>query len=298
MQAVTHDGTFHADEVFAFAVLRAAVPGVALTRTRDAAAAEAADLVFDVGSIYDPRARRYDHHMRDRPLRNDGATPYSSLGLIWRDYGRDAARAFLDGETTPDVVEAVWRELDATLVIEIDRTDNGVGAASAGQLSSAIESFNPVWDEPGDHDAAFMRAADFARGILTRRCRHIAASERAKGIVAAASRSGDDPRVIVLDRKLPWEAAVYDGGLTQALYVIYPDEQHARWYCRAVSTGPDSFEQRLPFPERWAGLRDAEFSQAAGIEDGVFCHPSRFICAATSRASAIELGRRAIASAE
>ena len=59
----------------------------------------------------------------------------------------------------------------------------------------------------------------------------------------------------------------------------------------------NSFDQRLPLPERWAGLRDREFSQAAGIADGVFCHPSRFICAATSRASAIALAQRSIEAA-
>jgi len=296
MKAVTHDGSFHADDVFAYAVLRAAVPGIALERTRDADAVERADLVFDVGGLFDPQTRRFDHHMRDRPLRDDG-TPYSSLGLLWREYGRTAVAAFLGG-AEPDVVEAVWRELDGSLVVEIDRTDNGIGLAGAGHLSSVIEAFNPVWDESGDQNEAFTAAADLAAGILARQCRQVAASERAKSMVFAASRSAEDARIVVLDRKLPWEAAVYDGGLTDALYVIYPDEAHARWYCRSLSVAQNSFDQRLPLPERWAGLRDREFSQAAGIADGVFCHPSRFICAATSRASAIALAQRSIEAAE
>jgi uncharacterized UPF0160 family protein len=295
MKAVTHDGSFHADDVFAYAVLRAAVPGIALERTRDADAVARADLVFDVGGLFEPQTRRFDHHMRDRPLRDDG-TPYSSLGLLWREYGRTAVPAFLGG-AEPDVVEAVWRELDGSLVVEIDRTDNGIGVAGAGHLSSVIEAFNPVWDEAGDQNEAFTAAADLAAGILARQCRQVAASERAKSMVFAASRSAEDARILVLDRKLPWEAAVYDGGLTDALYVIYPDEAHARWYCRSVSVAQNSFEQRLPLPERWAGLRDCEFSQAAGIADGVFCHPSRFICAATSRGSAIALAQRSIEAA-
>jgi uncharacterized UPF0160 family protein len=298
MKAVTHDGSFHADDVFAYAVLRAAVPDLALERTRDPNTVARADLVFDVGGLYDPRTRRFDHHMRDRPLREDG-TPYSSLGLLWREYGRSAIPALL-GAASADVVEAVWRELDGSLVVEIDRTDNGIGdaGAGAGHLSSVIEAFNPVWDQPGDQNQAFMAAADLARGILARQCRQVAASERAKSMVFAASRSAHDPRIVVLDRKLPWEAAVYDGGLSEALYVIYPDEGPTRWYCRSVSVAQNSFDQRLPLPDRWAGLRDREFSQAAGIPDGVFCHPSRFICAATSRASAIALAQRSIAAAE
>ena len=35
MRVVTHDGTFHADDVFAYAVLRAALPNAMLVRSRD-----------------------------------------------------------------------------------------------------------------------------------------------------------------------------------------------------------------------------------------------------------------------
>jgi len=56
MKAVTHDGPFHADDVFADAVLRAALSEVQLTRSRDTAVIASADLVFDVGGIYDPAA--------------------------------------------------------------------------------------------------------------------------------------------------------------------------------------------------------------------------------------------------
>ncbi len=294
MKAVTHDGSFHADDVFAYAVLRAAVPGIALERTRDAEAVARADLVFDVGGLFDPQARRFDHHMRDRPLREDG-TPYSSLGLLWREYGRTAVPAFLGG-AEPEVVEAVWRELDGSLVVEIDRTDNGIGVAGAGHLSSVIEAFNPVWDESGDQNEAFMAAADLAAGILARQCRQAAASERAKSMVFAASRSADDARILVLDRKLPWEKAVFEGGLDELLFVVYPNEDLTAWYCRTVPPEPGSFGQRLPLPEAWRGLQNEAFSQAAGIPDGVFCHPGGFIGGARSLASTIRLAELAIAS--
>src|SRR5687767_7701889 len=94
MKVVTHDGPFHADDVFAYAVLRAALGDIQLVRSREPAVIDSADLVFDVGSEYDPSARRYDHHMRERPLRSSG-TPYSSVGLIWRDYGRAALPSLL-----------------------------------------------------------------------------------------------------------------------------------------------------------------------------------------------------------
>ncbi|HEX2554447.1 MAG TPA: MYG1 family protein [Microvirga sp.] len=295
-KAVTHSGTFHADDVFAFAVLRAALGAVGLVRSRDPAVIEEADIVFDVGGLYEPGRRRYDHHMRDRPLRPDGETPYSSVGLIWRDYGPAALRAWL-----PDLDEAaaasVWADLDAGLILEIDRADNGIATVATGHLSQVAEAFNPVWDEARSEDSAFLEAADFAAGVLIRAARQAAAEARAVALVLAAARASEDPRVLVLDCKLPWEKAVFEHGLDRVLFAVYPNDEGTNWYCRTVPPEPGSFGQRLPLPAAWGGLRDEAFAQAAGVADGVFCHPSLFICAARSRAAVLELARRAITAA-
>jgi uncharacterized UPF0160 family protein len=294
VKAVTHSGTFHADDVFAFAVLQAALRDVELTRTRDPSIIDRADIVFDVGSVYDPARRRYDHHMRDRPLRPDGTTPYSSVGLIWREYGGAALRMWI-----PALDEAhakqVWADLDGGLILEIDQADNGVAPVGTGHLSQVVEAFNPAWDETKDENAAFMDAVEFASAVLMRAANQAAAEARAAGIVLDAAKGAEDPRVIVLEQKLPWEKPVFDAGLTAVLFVIYPNEERTSWYCRTVPPEPNSFGQRLALPAAWGGLRDDEFSAASGIADGVFCHPSLFICAARTRTSAIMLAQKAMA---
>jgi uncharacterized UPF0160 family protein len=103
--------------------------------------------------------------------------------------------------------------------------------------------------------------------------------------------------VVVLDRKLPWEKAVFESGLDTVLFAIYPNDEGTTWYCRTVPPEPGSFGQRLPLPAAWGGLRDEAFSAASGVPDGVFCHPSLFICAARSRESVLALARKAIAAA-
>jgi uncharacterized UPF0160 family protein len=296
MKVATHSGTFHADDVFAFAVLRAALDRVELVRSRDPQELERADLVFDVGGLYEPERRRYDHHMRERPLRPDGTTPYSSVGLIWRDYGRAALRHWLPAPGDA-LVEAVWTDLDGGLILEIDRADNGVASVATGHLSQVVEAFNPAWDEARDEDSAFVEAADFAVGVLTRACTQAAAEFRAVSMVLDAARRAEDQRVMVLDRKLPWEKAVFESGLDAVLFAIYPNDEGTTWYCRTVPPELGSFGQRLPLPAAWGGLRDEAFSAASGVPDGVFCHPSLFICAARSRESVLALARKAIAAA-
>lgn len=293
MKVVTHSGTFHADDVFACAVLRAALGEFDFVRTRDAAVIASADIVFDVGGVYDTANKRYDHHMRDLPRREDG-TPYSSVGLVWREYGRAALAKFVPG-IEDSTIDAVWRDIDNTIILPIDLADNGVLSAGPGHLALLIEAFNPTWNSAQSYDEAFAEATVMAREILERSSRHAYAEASAMGLVLAARREARDPRIIVLDRKLPWEKAVFDGGLSELLFVIYPNEDLSSWYCRTVPPEPNSFGQRLSLPEAWRGLQDEAFSRVAGIPDGVFCHPSGFIGGARSQASAIHLAEQAIA---
>lgn len=293
MKVVTHSGTFHADDVFATAVLRAALGDFAFVRTRDAAAIAAADIVFDVGGVYDPARKRYDHHMRDLPRRDDG-TPYSSVGLVWRDYGRVALPRFVPG-IEERALDPVWNGVDTDIILPIDRADNGIATAGGSHLGLLIEAFNPTWDSAQAYDDAFSDAVELAHGVLQRASRQAYAEDKALASVLKAARDAKNPHVIVLDRKIPWEKAVFENGLTDLLFVIYPNEDSTSWYCRAIPPEPDSFGQRLALPEAWRGLQEEAFSQAAGIPDGVFCHPSGFICGARSRASAVRLAEQAIA---
>jgi uncharacterized UPF0160 family protein len=70
---VTHSGSFHCDEAFAYVVLRLALglkeagKDHRLVRTRDAAIIAQGDYVWDVGLVFDPAAQRFDHHQRGAP---------------------------------------------------------------------------------------------------------------------------------------------------------------------------------------------------------------------------------------
>lgn len=60
----THSGTFHCDEVLAVFLL-GQLPEFQnhkLLRTRDQQLLDQCDIVVDVGSVFDPTKKRYDHH--------------------------------------------------------------------------------------------------------------------------------------------------------------------------------------------------------------------------------------------
>ncbi|MGE5516233.1 MAG: MYG1 family protein [Bacteroidota bacterium] len=283
----THNGTFHADDCFAFAILKAAHAGaVTLVRTRDLEVLDKADVVFDVGGSCDPAEGRYDHHMRDKPLRDNGE-PFSSAGLVWRDYGPRAIRVLCPAASEAEAAR-VAAMLDGGLIRDIDLMDNGAMTPTSGHFSSLLESFNPSFAEPErDEEESFAEAAELAGRVLARAVAGAYAAVLAAETVAAAAERADDPRILVLETRVPWEDAVFDLDLARVLYVVRPAGK--QWTVSAVPPERGSFAQRHSLPEAWGGLRDADFATACGVADATFCHPARFVCGALSRDGAVTL---------
>lgn len=295
MKLVTHSGTFHADDVMAYAILSRVYPEAELVRTRDQAILEGIsgdDIEFDVGAVYSHRARRYDHHMLDGPKRDDGS-PYSSVGLIWKHYGLAclAAMAVSDDE---EALARIWHSVDESLVREIDLLDNGIGVPSGSSFPSFVDDFNPAWDDArANPDAAFREAAELAGKTLERRIRKAAAAERAFSATVESAQAAEDPRIVVLPGAMPWERGIFERGFHEALYVVYPRPHGGGWFCSAVPPEPGSFAQRKPLPASWAGLRDEQLAKETGVKDAVFCHPARFVCGATSKEGVMSMANAA-----
>lgn len=290
--AATHSGSFHADDVFAFAILKAATGGqVRLTRSRDAADWDAAQVVFDVGNVYDPGRGRYDHHMRDKPLRDNGEA-YSSAGLIWRDYGRDAI-ARLCPAATATQAGVIWSKVDAGLIRDVDLMDNGAMDRHPGHFSTVLETFCPTFAETGaDEDSCYHQAVALADQVLARAIAHGFAAAQAQDAVALAAQNAEDPRIVVLDTRLPWDDAVFDLGLENVLYVIRPAGKD--WTVSAVPPQRGSFGQRKSLPAAWGGLRDDALSQICGVADATFCHSALFVCGAKTRDGALAMAHLAV----
>lgn len=298
----THSGKFHADDVFAYVTLGLALglsrPGVDhdLLRTRDPAIIAAADIVWDVGGTFSDEAKRFDHHQRGAPKREDG-TPFSSAGLVWRVFGRDAVRA-LRPEASPETVESLAAIVERDIVRRIDVIDNGLAAPedSLG-LADWVDDFNPAWNSPSngvarEEDAAFLAAADVVLSFLSRRMERAAAKVAAHDAVLRDHQASSDPRLLEMATGMPYKGPVFTAGLP-VVYAIYP-VPNGNWMVDAMPPEPGSYDQRLPLPEAWAGLRDGDLAAVSGIPDAVFVHPRRFVGAAGSRDGALAMARRAL----
>ena len=280
----THNGNFHADDVFSIAALKNIFPSSKLIRTRDVELIAKADIVVDVGGKYDADTDRFDHHQRGGAGERENGIPYSSFGLIWKKYGVEICQG------NQDVAKAV----DSGLVSAIDALDCGhvEGVYDGVSLSQTISMFNPTWQEDGDFDACFDEAVDFASRVLTRFIASANGGISAKAIVAKAVENAEDPRVIVLEKYTPWKRTVHALS-EEALYVVYPS-QTGQWRIQTVPVELGSFDDRKSLPKQWAGLSDKELKEVTGIDDAMFCHNGLFIAGAESFESTMEMAAIAL----
>lgn len=293
---VTHSGGFHADELLSSVILRRLFPQARILRTRDAALISPAPdrVIYDVGRDYDPARLIFDHHQKSPPLRDDGQ-PYSSFGLIWRQFGRDYLRA---SDVPARDVDAIHTAFDADFVLPIDLVDNGAlspaGPLADLSLPSLMESLKPVFDDqtPGADDRAFDRALVIARAFVEAAIARKAAKLRAEAVVMDAIAAAGDSPILELPMGMPFRAAIDKAGADHLLFVVHPRDTD--WIVTGIRRDPEGFALRADLPAAWAGLTDAAFEAASGVPGARFCHIARFIAVAADRQAALQMAALAI----
>jgi uncharacterized UPF0160 family protein len=162
-------------------------------------------------------------------------------------------------------------------------------------VSGIVAALNPAWDEEltqAEEDARFEQAVALATGILQREIGGAAALQRAHRLVRDAIGRAGDPRVIELERNMPWHDAVVTAA-PEALYVMYPKSDG--WGLQAVPRVLGEFGNRKDLPAEWAGRSGADLAAVTGVDDALFCHAARFYASAQSREGITALAQRALA---
>jgi uncharacterized UPF0160 family protein len=291
MRVATHPGNFHADDVFAVATLGMAEGALDVVRTRDAELIAAADARIDVGGKDDPDSGDFDHHQKGGAGARPNGIRYASFGLVWRRFGAQLAGGQEEAAS-----------IDERLVQGVDANDTGQEITETlfdgirpMSVSGVISALNPSWDEeltPEQEDARFHDAVALATRILEREIAGGRAFARARALVVAAIERAGDPRVIELDRNMPWRELVTTRA-PDALYVMYPKADG--WGAQAVPVEPGAFGNRRDLPAEWAGHSGEELAGITGVPDAIFAHPARFYVSAGSRDGIVALLGQALA---
>jgi len=283
---VTHDSTFHADDLFSTATLSILNNGnIKVFRTRDPEIMKKGDYVYDVGGIYDPSINHFDHHQKGGAGLRLNGIPYASFGLVWKTYGEKICGS-----------KEVANMIDEKLVQSIDANDNGInlfdvkGDVSPYTIQDLLFCYRPSWKEEQDYDKAFMELVPIAVKIISREIIKTKDTLEANSIVNNAYEKAENKRIVILDGHYPWGEILYQH--KEVIYVV--SVKSGLWRVEAVRKEKYGFETRKPFPESWAGKRDDDLAEITGVKDATFCHNGRFLAVAKSKEGAIELAQKAL----
>jgi uncharacterized UPF0160 family protein len=274
LRIATHDGSFHADDVTAYALIRAYLDADAtVTRTRDDARLAQADIVIDVGGVFDAAQGRFDHHQ----VTYQG--PLSSAGMV------------LDHlEAKGHVRAALAARLRETLVDYVDAVDNGRTKPEHGRpcITSMVGMIGEQATTFASFDPLYVRASDMVLEVIRGIEAGLVKEERATEIVHAAMDEAVAAKrnVILLEGHESWKKPYFarGGAEHETEFVLFPGERDVR--VSAIPPELGSFGQKRSFPEAWAGLTDEALSLVTGVPGSIFCHKNRFIAVFANREAA------------
>lgn len=285
MKAATHDGRFHADEIFALAVLNLKFPDLRIVRSRDENVYKGADIIVDVGYVYDPEDLVFDHHQRSFSLKRESGVPYASFGLVWKQYGETLCGS-------PETAKYI----DSAIVQAIDADDNGIDIYETNidgiglhTLSDIIESYVPRHVDDDDKvQKGFERALNFATSYIRRQI-ELAKElfEVALPTIRNAIRLSKDPRILIFKKFDKTWLNFITRETQEALFAIFPTHRKT-WAIRSIPKKGKKFEYSILLPSEWGG-RQKDFAEISGVQDALYCHNGCFLAEADSLKGAEKL---------
>ncbi len=298
MKIVTHDGTFHADEVFATAVLKTVFPNAEFIRTRDVEILRSADIVYDAGLEFDG-VSKFDHHQPIKELREDKTkAPYSSFGLIWRQFNHQFVKSVVSELNSERITEVV-RNIDSKIVYGVDVADNGKSMGTTWDVTRIISSMNSLFVQGLPNDDSFSMAVDLAKTVLISQVSAESAEILAEQYVQAAYTSRTQKEILVLSSYCNWSKAVLEIDInSEVLFVIFPNNTNDGYRVMTVPVARGNYISRKLLPANWSGKTVDELNKIVGVKDAMFCHTDLFICGFESKGSAIKAAKLAIAEKE
>ncbi|WP_213357977.1 MYG1 family protein [Chlamydiifrater phoenicopteri] len=272
-----HDGSFHADEVAACALLIifGLVDEDKIVRTRDPEKLACCEYVCDVGGVYSPEKKRFDHHQ------SSYSGEWSSAGMILH---------YL--QTIGKIGVEEYAFLNNQLIHGVDEQDNGRCFSPEGfcSFSDIIKIYSPHEESGNDgfFEEAFKKALFFTKDLILCLRDRFSYNQKCRQEVAEAMEKSAG---IFMEFKGPiaWLDNFFalGGERHSAAFLIFPSS--GQWILRGVPPSLDRrMEVRVPFPDPWAGLLGDQLCEVSGIDGGIFCHKGLFLSVWKDRESCLK----------
>ena len=313
MKLGTHSGEFHADEVYACAILilssRQRLCDVELVRSRNEDLLREADFLVDIGDTFAWASpdKVIDHHAGNEARKN--GIFFASAGKAWFRFGPGAINKVYDilcinpgvkipgplpDQLSSEQIAQVLSSVDDILFAAIDARDNqqtvetstfsGVRCLGVPDLVSI--NCSKWWERPDDRamDARFFFELHRAHEAVAR----VIATEVADLFTAHLCEFGweyDEPSLsISFDIPAPVGRALKYAPKA-VRFGIAPGD--GVWIVRAVHKG--SLSRRGGFPKGWRGLEGRDLEVVTGVAQARFCHADGHMATALTKEAARKL---------
>ena len=280
---ITHNGTMHADEVFATAFLDLYKKDIKVIRVSelDRTKIKKGTIIYDIGR------KKFDHHQENAKVRENGIK-YSSLGLLFKEYGKK----YLKQENIKDIDE-VFLGMEKELIEAIDAIDNGMfpeitASYKVKTISDVIKLFNPSYGSNQKEEEQFIKAVELAKQIWQETLYNVIGKVQAKKIVEGKLKT-NDKEYLELEEYLPYEETILKSDQGQNIkFVIYPSNRGG-YGIKTIRKSLEDKTDRQSFPEPWAGLEKKQLEEVTGIKDVEFCHIGRFLMTCKTKEAAYQV---------
>jgi len=216
---ITHNKTFHADEVAAVALLKVFTNENIIVNRVDHNTTDFSncDMVVDIGKKFDG-IKYFDHHQYKGGK--------SSAGLIW------------DYLNLNDKYPKISKLIDL-----IDKNDTGIEKAKPFEFSSLIKCFNSSNLNSKLQDEQFNKAVEFAITIITSLKNMQEDLINAKKIVKNSFNFDSNPNIVELEEFTPhWTTYINGNTMPNIKAVVWEDIEEGTWKVKVPSKRLGSFE--------------------------------------------------------
>lgn len=283
MKLITHDGTFHYDEVLSTAILEKIYPGATLIRTRDDAVIETGDIVYDVGRVFDAERKRFDHHQRtfEDTYSSRYTIKLSSSGLIYKYYHEKLFELYNFTRKSP-IFDYIVEKIYVEFFLPADACDNGVdisGVIKQRTVADVVKNFNCYNASNGDkseENERFRKAVNFVSCDLHNYLEYVLRDYAINYEYLYNELKDFKGDIYYTEEKVSMDL-VYD--INEELkkdlkFVVVKNNQDYRILTFPVSKG--CFKVRYPLHPDWRGLANEDLDAVSKIPNCIFVHVSGF----------------------
>lgn len=269
---ITHSGQFHVDDVISTIFLSKINKEIILLRVPSISSEK-----YENKIIYDIGLGEFDHHQRNRNGQRENGIYYSSIGLLWKKFGKDYLKDLKVKE-----INKTFEYIDKELIQYIDAIDNRQPEYLVNKITpDFVKLCNPEWNENISENEAFINALKLGDGFWDAYMKHAIAEVEAIEIILNQINNCKEC-YLVFNKEMPYRKAMKVANNNNIKYMIFKSRREG-YDVRIVI---DSYK----FKEEFVKSKDINMAKRiSGIKELLYVDTYGQLCCTKTLKSAIEL---------